>query len=95
MLGIPEGVSTTDGLNQLYFDCIKEILGPEGSMLVPTYSYTFGKSFATNIALFDPKMTPAETGPFPEYFRKQAGTKRSSDPMVSVCGIGPICKDLM
>jgi len=95
MLGIADGISTGDGLNRLFYDCILEVLGASGTVLVPTYSYTFGRSRANELALFDPGTTPAETGPFPEYFRKQPGVKRSLDPMVSVSGIGPACEGLM
>lgn len=95
MLGIADGISTCDGLNQLFYDCIKEVLGVDGTILVPTYSYTFGKSRASDLALFDPKTTRSEIGQFPEYFRKQPEVRRSLDPMVSVSGIGPACEDLM
>lgn len=95
LLGSADGIFTNDGLNQLFYDCIKEVLGINGTILVPTYSYTFGKRRACDLALFDPKTTPAEIGPFPEYFRKQQGVKRSLDPMVSVSGIGPAFKDLI
>ena len=95
MLGIADGISTDDGLNRLFYDCIQEALGASGTILAPTYSYTFGKSRANELALFDPGSTPSETGPFPEYLRKQPGVRRSLDPMVSVSGIGPACEDLM
>ena len=94
MLGIAEGVSTPDELNQLFLDCIKTALGPEGTVLVPTYSYTFGRNTATSPAIYDPETTPAETGPFPEFFRKQPGVARSLDPMTSVAGYGPSTYEL-
>jgi aminopeptidase-like protein/aminoglycoside N3'-acetyltransferase len=95
MLGIADGISTDDGLNRLFYDCIQEVLGASGTILVPTYSYTFGKSQAKDLALFDSGTTPAKTGPFPEFLRKQPGVRRSLDPMVSVSGIGPACEGLM
>jgi len=89
MLGVAEGVSTPDELNQLFLDCIKTVLGPEGTILVPTYSYTFGRSTATDSVIYDPETTPSEIGSFPEFFRKQPGVIRSLDPMISVAGCGP------
>lgn len=94
MLGVAEGVSTSDDLNRLYFDCILETLGPDGTALVPAYSYTFGRGRASDTAVFDPDTTPAEIGPFPEFFRRQPGVIRSLDPMMSICGLGPAAREL-
>jgi aminopeptidase-like protein/aminoglycoside N3'-acetyltransferase len=44
---------------------------------------------ASEPAVYDPANTPADVGPFPEYFRRQPGVVRSRDPMVSVSGLGP------
>ncbi len=97
-LGRAEGVENPDDLNKLFFDCIREVLGSEGTILIPTYSYTFGRSLASELAIFDPLETKSETGPFPEFFRQQEGVSRSLDPMVSISGIGPefinLIKDL-
>lgn len=89
MLGTAEGTSTLDDLNRLYFDCIMEVLGPEGTALAPAYSYTFGRSRASAPEVFDPETTRAEIGPFPNFFRCQPGVLRSLDPMMSICGVGP------
>lgn len=89
MVGIAEGVNSQDELNALFLDAIKNVLGPSGTILVPTYSYTFGGSTKENPKIFDPLITPAEVGPFPNFFMKQHGVVRSSDPMMSVAGLGP------
>jgi aminopeptidase-like protein/aminoglycoside N3'-acetyltransferase len=94
-LGKAEGVKSSEDLNKLFFDSIKAVLGPDGTILVPTFSYTFGKSLASEPAVFDPNETKSETGPFPEFFRQQSGVSRSLDPMVSVSGIGPQFKELI
>ncbi|MBU1109296.1 MAG: DUF2172 domain-containing protein [Candidatus Riflebacteria bacterium] len=88
MLGIPEGIESSDDLNQLFFDVLKDFFGAKGNVIVPTYSYTFGRSISTNLQVFDPKSTPSEVGPFPDFFRKQPGVLRSLDPMMSVAGFG-------
>jgi aminoglycoside N3'-acetyltransferase len=90
MLGIPEGVTTPDDLNALFIACLREVIGETGTLLVPTYSYTFGR----DPPVFDPAMEPARIGPFPEYFRRQPGVVRSLDPMMSVAGLGPACEAL-
>ena len=94
MLGRPDGVSSAEELNQFFFDCFRELLGDEGTILIPTYSYTFGGSTLSKPVLYDPAKTPAKIGPFPEFFRQQSGVQRTLDPMMSVSGLGPACDDL-
>ncbi len=94
-LGKAGGVENPEDLNKLFFDSIREVLGSEGTILVPTFSYTFGKNLASEPAVFDPIETKSGTGPFPEFFRQQSGVSRSLDPMVSMSGIGPEFKELI
>ena len=94
MLGIAENVTSSHELNLFFFDCIREVLGAEGTILVPTYSYTFGPSTLSHPATFDPDTTPSAIGPFPDFFRQQPGVVRTLDPMVSVSGLGPACEQL-
>jgi len=95
MVGIPPpNIKSQDALNELFLDAIREVLS-EGNIIVPTYSYTFGKSTASNLAIFDVKETKAEIGPFPEFVRKQKDAIRSLDPFVSVTCIGKNCKELL
>ena len=94
MVGIPPSfVKTQDDLNRLFLDAIREVL-TDGNIIVPTYSYTFGKSLASNLAKFD-RYTPAEIGPFPNYVLKQSDAIRSIDPFMSVTCIGKDCKKLL
>lgn len=94
MLGIAENVNSSEELNQLFFGVLSEYFRDSGNVIVPTYSYTFGRSTASKPQLFDPAMTPAEVGPFPEFFRRQPGVSRTMDPMMSVAGFGPLIADL-
>lgn len=94
MVGIPpSNIKTQDDLNKLFLDAIREVL-VDGNIIVPTYSYTFGKSVASNLATFD-RYTPAEIGPFPNYILKQTDAIRSIDPFMSVACIGKDCKKLL
>jgi len=96
MVGVPStDVNTQEKLNKLFFDAIKEVLGEKGTMLVPTYSYTFGESTITSPAVFDPKTTQSQIGPFTNFFLKQPGVVRSLDPMVSITGFGPRAKEFL
>ncbi len=75
MVGLPpKEIKTQDDLNRLFLDTIKEVM-PDGRIIVPTYSYTFGKSLASNLANFT-RDTQAEIGPFPNFVLKQ---KRQSE----------------
>jgi len=94
MLGIAKGVESPDELNKLFFDVLKEVVGDTGTILVPTYSYTFGRSYQHELAEYNPTLTPSKIGPFPDFFRRQLGVVRSSDPMMSVAGYGPACASL-
>lgn len=94
MLGKADGVENLEQLNGMFHSALRSAVGDTGTVLVPTYSYTFGRSTASNLAVFDPVETAAEIGPFPEFFRKQGGVVRSVDPMMSVAGIGPQVRTL-
>ncbi|HNV69527.1 MAG TPA: DUF2172 domain-containing protein [Candidatus Ozemobacteraceae bacterium] len=94
MLGVPEGVASGEDLNRLFFETLRECLGERGTIIVPTYSYTFGRSTATEPQIYDPLTTPSAIGPFPEFFRRQPGVVRSLDPMMSVAGHGPATENL-
>lgn len=89
----PKEIDTEEKLNKLFLDAIKEVI-TDGNILVPTYSYTFGKSTASEPAVFDIKNTPSEIGPFPNYVLKQPETVRNKDPFVSVACIGKDSKTI-
>lgn len=88
MLGLPpKSIDCGEKLNQLFLDAMREVL-KDGNILVPTYSYTFGKSTATAPAIYDPQQTPAEIGDFPNYVLNQKDVVRSLDPFMSIACIG-------
>jgi aminopeptidase-like protein/aminoglycoside N3'-acetyltransferase len=75
---------------------IREAVGADGTILVPTYTFSFCRREE-----FDPAATPTAGGPwspsadFLEFFRGQPGTVRSSDPIHSVAGQGPAARALL
>ena len=89
MLGFPEEGSTEESAFNVIHDGFVEVLGPEGSLLIPTDSYSFCKGES-----FNPSTTPSEAGPFSEQFRKLDGVKRSLDPIFSIAGFGPRVDEL-
>lgn len=70
---------------------LQKIIGNNGNIFVPTYSY----SFAKNRHFFDPKKTKANIGYFPNYFLRQKNITRSIDPMMSISGLGPKVKKIL
>lgn len=94
LLGLLEGATSNEELNATFFKVLKELIGPEGTIIVPTYSYTFGKSEEKSLANFSVENTPAEVGPFPEFFRNQAGVIRTNDPFMSVAIWGRLKNEL-
>lgn len=66
-------------------DAIREHLGPEGTLLAPSFSY----SMAGPEMVYHHEDTPSENGPFTEFIRSQPDAVRSLHPMFSVSGLGP------
>lgn len=81
--GRPEGVHDAAGLCQLFFDALMERVGPEGTLLAPTFTYSYPRKQA-----FDPAHSASEMGMFAEWLRKHPDAHRSNDPCYSVAAIG-------
>ena len=86
-LGFLGNCIEADNINSLcdiHLKALLEIIGEEGTLIVPTYSYTFGETDPINIATFDIINTKAKIGPFPNFVLKDKTFSRSIDPMVSI-----------
>jgi aminoglycoside 3-N-acetyltransferase len=90
MLGFPRGERTEDNAADTVIAAYLDVLGDDGTWLVPTYSYTFTKGEP-----FDPAETPSDVGPLSERFRRRPGVERSRDPLFSVAGAGPRAAELL
>ena len=90
-IGLARGVAP-DYRSQANFviDAYLEVLGPHGTLIVPTYSYSIGRG-----EVFEVEVTPSALGEFTEVFRKRSDTIRSRDPMLSSAGIGPAALDVL
>ncbi len=81
---------------ELLLRAIQSVIGPEGTILLPAFSF----SFAANED-FDPETTPVVQGgwssssEFLDYFRGLPGVVRSTDPLLSVAGLGPMAEKLL
>src|SRR6266508_191591 len=89
-LGQPRGCSTSEQVCELLLSALQEAVGVSGTILVPTYTFSFCRQ-----EIFDIQNTPTAGGPwstsadFLEYFRRIPGAIRSADPIHSVSGLGP------
>ena len=92
-IGMVAGTRSRDEFCQAYLDCLFDLLGPEGTLVVPTYT--------TQVARFDMDFiweeTPTVLGTFPEYVRQRPDSLRSLHPVVSFTAMGAqrqaICGD--
>jgi aminopeptidase-like protein/aminoglycoside N3'-acetyltransferase len=93
-LGAPEGISSPEARRVWLLDTLREAVGAEGTLLVPTYTFSFCRQ-----ELFDVEETPTEGGSasrdFLEFFRRQPGAVRSRDPIYSVAALGPQASKLL
>lgn len=82
-VGISLSLSKFELLN-LHLKVIMDLIGPEGTIVVPTHSFSLCN---TNIP-FSLKNTPSETGAFSEFIRNQTGSIRQLHPFSSRTAIG-------
>ena len=69
--------------NRFFKNAIFEVIGEQGTMITPTFSYSF-----CNSERFDVKETPGICGMFSEFIRKDTTSTRSNDPNFSISAIG-------
>lgn len=73
------------------FEHIMEALGPYGTLLVGTFSYSCGNSEIPFVV----EETQSEIGPFTNWVRQQPQSIRSLHPIFSVAGIGRRAADIL
>ncbi len=74
---------SADARFDVLFDALDQVLGPEGTLVLPTFSYSFTKGEP-----FDATTTPSAVGLLTEAFRTRPGVRRSGDPIFSVAARG-------
>jgi aminoglycoside 3-N-acetyltransferase len=65
------------------FGGITDLLGLEGTLVLPTFTYS-----ATKGEVYNVKQTQSDVGLLTEFFRKRPGVKRSLNPIFSVAAYG-------
>jgi aminopeptidase-like protein/aminoglycoside N3'-acetyltransferase len=87
--GFPEEGKTADIIFQTVLDAFRDVLGEEGTLVVPTFTYSYCKGQP-----FDPDNTPSTCGMFTEMLRQYPGVYRSQDPIFSVTALGKQAREL-
>jgi len=95
-LGSPAGAEAEPWPERKLYETLQALLGPEGTLIVPTYTFSFCRR-----ETFDVQGTATAGGPwsptaaFLEYVRSRPGAVRSADPIHSVAGLGPRAAELL
>lgn len=84
--GIPQNARTNEEILQFYFDAFMQVLGPDGTLVVPAYFYEyarFGEPFDVD---HSPVSKPL--GVFSAYVNSLMGRVRSCNPLQSLAAFG-------
>jgi aminoglycoside 3-N-acetyltransferase len=90
MLGTPDVPFDKVAIADLFASAFEEVLGPEGTWILPAYSYSY-----TAGETFDPASTPpGNMGLLTEVLWRRPGVVRSLDPIFSVIAFGARAQEL-
>jgi len=110
VVGVHSSLSSfgyVEGGADAVIDTLLEVVGEEGTIVVPTHStnllevertpeeIAMGVTWLFKILPYDPKETPCRTGTIPEAFRKRKGAVRGSHPSNSIAALGPKAEELV
>ncbi len=87
--GLPAGGMNAANIRATIIDGFLELLGPKGTLAVPTFTYSFPRGEA-----FDWQQTPSTCGILTELVRQDPRALRSQDPCYSVAAIGAKARQL-
>ena len=85
--GFLKGLESNNDICENLLECIFEVIGRDGTFVVPTFTYSFGSDKERKV--FDVQKSDAKSmGVFAEYIRNLDNSVRSHDPMFSVSAVG-------
>ena len=74
----------------LVLDVVREFVGPERTLIMPTFSFSFCGS-----RVFDLSETPSETGALTQKFLEQSDVSRTQQPLSSHAVVGPRTDEIL
>jgi aminoglycoside N3'-acetyltransferase len=86
-----KALGPVEGGPEAFIDALLEAVGPQGTLMVNTFTEHFGLSRVKTGRVdyvFDYRSTPCNTGLVPELVRQREGALRSKHPVCSVAAIG-------
>lgn len=81
--GTLDEINSKDDYCQSFKEAIFDVIGSNGTLIVPTFTYSF-----CNKENFDPAKTPSICGMFTEWIRTKTNCIRSEDANYSIAAIG-------
>jgi aminoglycoside 3-N-acetyltransferase len=84
----------TGGANAV-IDALLEAIGPEGTLLMPSFLSGSEHEICRRGCVFDLRTSPCEVGLIPETFRKRPGVIRSINPTHCTAGLGKHAAELL
>ena len=88
--GFIPSLGRIEGGYETLFNALFSIVGDNGGIIVPTFSYSFTKS-----EIFDVRNTKSTVGDFTNHFLKLNDCYRNLEPNFSMAGIGNSIKDII
>ena len=85
-------IGYVEGGAETVVNALLEILGPEGTLVVPTFTDVVAARYPGFV--FDPLNTPSYMGAITETIRRRRNARRSLHPWHSVAAIGPMAATL-
>jgi aminoglycoside 3-N-acetyltransferase len=76
-------------------DLVFDLVGPDGTVLMPSYPKLTSHLFLKSGQVWDVRRTPSHMGLLSEVLRRMDGTKRSLHPTKSVAARGPLRDELV
>ena len=83
-IGLLRGAASPAEIPQIYLRALREVLGDEGTIVVPTYTTSFGRLGTP----FVYETSPSEMGLFSEHVRTAPGSRRTLHPIQSLAALG-------
>ncbi|MBP7828522.1 MAG: AAC(3) family N-acetyltransferase [Kiritimatiellae bacterium] len=84
LFGKPVWAYSAETLCEGVCRAFREVIGPEGTLVVPVFTYSYCRG-----EVFNPAASASDCGLLAEWVRTRPGALRSEDPIFSVAALGP------